>query len=176
MQPGSGNQRQSQCDAKPQLESFHSSHLGDYCFVITSSRLRIRLAIVVYAANSATFSPSSFRLAPMASNRVASLEAPLKYFNCASRFLSKTRSSFSLGRREVVNRKAQATRSSGSAPPSVNIRAASILAASTYATSFIRFSAWSGVLVRVSRTVQYSRAEASKTLIAGGITVRFQNV
>ena len=37
-------------------------------------------------------------------------------------------------------------------------------------------SACSGVLVRVSRTVQVSRAGASKVTIDGGATVRFQNV
>ena len=50
------------------------------------------------------------------------------------------------------------------------------LAASTYVVSFIRFNACNGVLVRVSRTVQDSRAVASKTCMAGGMTVRFQYV
>ena len=49
-------------------------------------------------------------------------------------------------------------------------------AASTKVTSFIRFSACSGVLVRVSRTTQLSRWAASKFTIMGGAMVRFQKV
>ena len=49
-------------------------------------------------------------------------------------------------------------------------------AASTNVTSFISVSACSGVLVRVSRTEQASRPEASKVIIDGGAIVRFQNV
>jgi hypothetical protein len=48
--------------------------------------------------------------------------------------------------------------------------------ASRKLTSFIRFNACSGVLVRFSRTVQLSRMAESKFAIMGGATVRFQNV
>ena len=54
-------------------------------------------------------------------------------------------------------------RGSASAPPSFIMRSASTRAASTNVTSFIRFSACSGVLVRVSRT--------DAALAAGGVEV-----
>ena len=56
------------------------------------------------------------------------------------------------------------------------IRSAKPRAASTNVTSLSTSSAWSGVLVRVSRTMQVSRPGASNATIAGGGTVRFQNV
>ena len=55
----------------------------------------------------------------------------------------------------------------GLAPPSRTIRRASAWAASTKHGSFIVTNAWSGVLVRMRRTVQVSRLGASKVAIDG---------
>ena len=54
------------------------------------------------------------------------------------------------------------------------MRSASLRAASRNATSFIRLSACSGVLVRTWFTVQTSRFGESKLIMNGGATVRFQ--
>ena len=40
----------------------------------------------------------------------------------------------------------------------------------------MRFSAWSGVLVRPVRTMQVSRVDESNVIIVGGPSVRFQKV
>ncbi len=80
------------------------------------------------------------------------------------------------GSRAVARRYAIVSRSSAVAPPSAMTRWASARAASTYVTSFIRLSAWSGVLVRVGCTTAYSRVDASKAIIDGGPRVRFWKV
>ena len=56
------------------------------------------------------------------------------------------------------------------------VRSARPRAASMNCGSFIRSSAWSGVLVRSRRTWHDSREGASKVVICGGGEVRFQKV
>ena len=49
-------------------------------------------------------------------------------------------------------------------------------AASKHWGSFMRKSAWSGVLVRSRRAMHASREGASKSVICGGAEVRFQKM
>src|SRR3974377_478589 len=62
------------------------------------------------------------------------------------------------------------------APPSAIIRSASLRDASTNVTSFIRSSAWSGELVRVSSTAHCSRLGEAKFIMNGAGTGRFPQV
>src|SRR5262245_56974700 len=153
-----------------------STRVHGYSFITVSFRLRIRLVTVVYAASSPTSSRVSRGCSPLLTYfRAASVLALNDSRFCANAS-SRISISVSFARRAVSTRNAYATRSRGVAPPSVITRSANTLAASTYATSFIRSSACRGVLVTTGLTMWLSRADASKFAIDGGGTERRQNV
>src|SRR5262249_13047479 len=118
---------------------------GIHCRVITSSRFRMTLAAVVYAANSAGSMDRSRGDSPPASSFSAKAVS-VRY--CARRRLrpsSRIRTSASVAGREVAARNAQERRCAEEDPPSFTIRSANLRAVSMYISSLSSASACSGV-------------------------------
>ncbi len=132
------------------------------------------LATVVYAASSAVSMDLSRGDAP--ADRSFSAEAGSARYSASRRFIPCSRifTSAALAGRDVASRNAHASLSAGDAPPSFTMRSANFREVSIYISSFSSSSACSGVELICRCTTQDSRVGASKMVIEGGGTVRFQ--
>src|SRR4051794_13062349 len=152
------------------------THRGRYCLVIVSSKLKITLATVVYAASSATSSRGLRGDSPTATSFIA----PRRSWRYAARRPSssvrRTLISCVVGLRAVARRNAYEIRAVASLPPSTSARCARTRDASTKVGSFSNTSACRGVFVCARRAVHFSRSGASKVANEAGGAVRFHSV
>ena len=155
----------------PACQSQFASRSIAHSFVTASSRFRIRLATVVYAASSRA---SSFAIARRFALRSDSFVAACRIaLRNASQIVVEAVEQnlrFRSARRCAPSPAGSHTRSVAPEllPPSLHHPLGQLARGLHEVTSFIRFSACSGVLVRVSRTTQVSRPAASKFIIIGG--------
>ena len=128
------------------------------------------------AASRAGGKSASTLASPTCNTRRAASASAAKISSCSRHAATSASTSRAVGVRPVTSRNANPTRAAGASPASRSTRAPTNRAASSSCGSLSSASACSGVLVAWRFTVHTARSVASKVIIAGGGTVRFQNV